>query len=162
MNAQLKPQPFFARETCDTVVDEIQALMEAHYAEVTHHADIPPGCDYEKYRKAEQLGILRIYTVRVASALVGYSIFMVGPSLHYKTSFQARQDTLFVHPDYRRGLTGYRFLQWVDDRLRGDGVQVCYQHHKVLEDNRLNLGPLFERLGYRLIYKVYFRRLDQC
>jgi GNAT superfamily N-acetyltransferase len=162
VNAQLKSVPTFARETCDTVVDEIEALMEAHYAEVNHHPDIPPGCDYDKYRKAESLGILRIFTVRVGGALVGYSIFMVGFSLHYKTSFQARQDTLFIHPDYRRGLTGYRFLHYVDDYLRADGVQVAYQHHKVLEGDRLNLGPLFERMGYQLIYKMYFRRLDQC
>ena len=162
MSAQLKPVPVFGRETFDTVVGEIETLMQAHYEEVNHHADIPPGCDYEKYRKAEQLNLLRIFTVRIAGLLVGYSIFMVGFSLHYKTSFQARQDTLFIHPDYRQGMTGYRFIKWVDDRLRLEGVQVCYQHHKVLAGDRLNLGPLFERLGYQLIYKMYFRRLDQC
>lgn len=162
MNAQLKPVPAFARETCDQVVDEIEALMQAHYAEVNHHPDIRPGCDYDKYRKAERLGLMRIFTVRLHGALIGYSIMMVGFSLHYKTSFQARQDTLFLHPDYRQGLTGYRFLVWVDEQLRAEDVQVIYQHHKILEEGRLNLGPLFTRMGYQPIYTMYFRRLDRC
>jgi GNAT superfamily N-acetyltransferase len=160
VNAQLKPMPCFARESCDAVADEIEALMQAHYAEVAHHPDIPAGCDYARYRKAEELGLLRIYTVRVDRCLVGYSIFMVGFSLHYKSSFQARQDTLFIHPEYRKGLTGYRFLRWADEQLKTDGVQIIYQHHKLLEGDRLNLGPLFERMGYKPIYRVYFRRMD--
>jgi len=157
MNASLKPVAVFARETCDSVVDEIQALIELHYAEVAHHPEIPPGMDEAKYRQAEKLGILRIYTVRVAERLVGYEIFTVGQSWHYKTSFQARMDTVFIHPDYRQGLTGYRFLKWVVTELEREGVEVSYQHDKIL-DGRLDLGPLFRRLGYQEIYRVYWRR----
>lgn len=162
MNAQLKPVPAFARETCDAVQVEIDALAEAHFSEVTHHADIPPGTDWPHYRKCEDLGILRIYSVRVEGRLTGYSVFLIGYSKHYKTSLQARQDTLFLHPEQRQGMTGYRFLRWVDEQIRAEGVQIIYQHHKLFADGRLNLGPLFERLGYQPIYKMYFRRLDRC
>ena len=160
MSAALKPQPVFARECCDTVQSEIDSLAAQHYAEVAHHPEIPPGCDYERYRHAEALGFLRIYTVRVNAMLVGYCIMTVGFSLHYKSSYQARQDTLFVHPDYRQGLTGYRFLKWVEAQLAAEGVEIVYQHNKVLEGGRLDLGPLWERLGYKLIYRVYWKRLS--
>jgi GNAT superfamily N-acetyltransferase len=159
MNAQLKPTPVFARETCDTVAGEIFALMETHYAEVAHHPDIPPGCDEAKYRQAEKLNILRIFTIRVSGVLVGYAIFTAGFSLHYKSSFQARQDTLFLHPDYRQGSLGYRFLCWIDTQLKAEGIEIIYQHHKLLEGGRLDLGPLFERMGYKPIYRVYWKRL---
>jgi len=159
MNALVKPVPHFGRETCDQVVGEIFALMEQHYAEVAHHPDIPPECDTERYYLAEKLGLLRMYTVRVSGVLVGYWVGMVGFSLHYKSSLQARQDTLFIHPDYRHGLTGYRFLKWVDSQLTADGVEIVYNHGKLLENERLNLEPLFIRMGYRPIYNVFWKRL---
>jgi hypothetical protein len=159
MNAQVLPFPVFSRETCNEVVDEIFALMEQHYAEVAHHPDIPPECDEARYRKAEELGLLRLYTVRQDYALVGYWVGMVGYSLHYKSSYQARQDTLFIHPDYRQGLTGYRFLRWVDQQLAQDGVEIVYQHNKILEGGRLNLEPLWRRMGYQPIYHVFWKRL---
>jgi hypothetical protein len=161
MNAQLSPFPIFARETCDSVVGEIFTLMQAHYAEVAHHADIPPECDEAKYRRAEELNLLRLYTVRQEEALIGYWVGMLGFSMHYKSSFQARQDTLFLHPDYRQGLTGYRFLRWVDSQLAADGVEIVYQHNKLLESGRLDLEPLWRRMGYKPIYTVFWKRLKE-
>jgi hypothetical protein len=156
-----KPVPHFGRETCDQVVGEIFDLMRAHYHEVAHHPDIPPECDEGRYRTAEKVGLLRIYTVRVQDFLVGYWVGMVATSLHYKSSLQARQDTLFVHPDYRQGLVGYRFLKWVDQQLALEDVEIVYQHFKRLPDDRLNLEPLFIRMGYRPIYEVLWKRLRE-
>lgn len=160
MNAQLKPSAVFARESVASVRDDIELLLHEHYAEVSHHPDIPPGCDYAKYEQAEKVGVLRIYTMRVGGMLAGYEIFTIAFSLHYKSSLQARMDTLFVHPGYRKGLDGYRFLKWVDREIEKEGVQICYQHDKILPDGRLDLGPLFERMGYAEIYRVYWKRYD--
>jgi N-acetylglutamate synthase-like GNAT family acetyltransferase len=107
----------------------------------------------------EKLGFLRIYTVRSAGALVGYEVFTVGLSLHYNTSFQAKMDTLFIHPDQRKGLVGYRFLKWVEQQLAAEGVEIAYRHFKLLKDGRLNLKPLFERLGWTPIYLMFYKRL---
>jgi hypothetical protein len=162
MNAMLKPldsRPVFARETCDQVYAEIVALIETHAAEVSHHLDIPVEMDEKRYRFAEKMNALRIYTVRVAGALVGYEVFQVGMSLHYNSSFQARMDTLFIHPDHRKGLTGYRFLKWAEQQLVDDGVEVAYRHYKFLEDGRLDLGPLLKRSGWSPIYLMWWKRL---
>lgn len=148
----------FARERCADVRGDLDALLTAHYDEVSHHPDIPPGVDYDKYEQAERVGVLRIYTMRVAGKLVGYEIFTIAFSLHYKSSLQARMDTLFVHSDYRQGLEGYKFLRWVDSQIEAEGVQICYQHDKILPDGRLALGPLFKRMGYDEIYRVYWKR----
>lgn len=162
MNAAVVQQSFartqFAREHFDTVIDEIELLVDAHYGEVNHHPDIPPGIDKAKYQTAEKIGILRVYTVRVDDLLVGYEVFMVGFSMHYCTSFQARMDTLFIHPAYRKGIMGFRFLRWVQQQLEAEGVEVGYRHHKILEGGRLDLAPIFKRLGWEPIYVMYFRR----
>lgn len=157
MNAQLKPldaRPVFALERAATVINEIEHLLEQHYQEVTHHRDIPVGCDFEKYQQLDRAGVLRIFTVRIMGELVGYSIFSVGTSLHYKSSLQARQDTLFLSAPYRKGLTGYKFIKWVDEQLKAEGVEICYQHGKFVKD----IQSIFERLGYEPTYYVYMKR----
>lgn len=133
---------------------QIDHLLEQHYEEVTHHRDIPVGCDFDKYQRLESAGVLRIYTVRVALELVGYAIFTVATSMHYKSSLQSRQDTLFLSAPYRKGLTGYKFMKWVDAQLESEGVQIVYQHGKFVK----NIESIFERLGYEPTYYVYMKR----
>lgn len=157
MNAQLKPVPAFAREVSDTVINEIAPLLEAHYREIAHYQDIPLNVDYDRYLRAEAAGNLRIYTVRVSLALIGYAIFAVGPSGRYMGSLQAHQDVLYLDQAYRRGRIGMTFIEWCDGQLRNEGVQVVFQHVK----DRHNFGPLLERLGYTLMDHIYARRLDR-
>ena len=156
MNAQLKPVPAFARESGADVMGEIGHLLEEHCREVTHHADIPVGCDFDKYLLMERAGVLRIYTVRSAGELVGYWIGTIATSLHYKSSLQARMDTLFLSAEHRKGRTGIQFLKWVETQIKAEGVQIVYQHGKFVKDTR----SLWDYLGYEPVYYVYSKRLD--
>lgn len=156
MNAQLKPIPQFARESSDTVMEEILPLLHEHYAEIAHYQDIPINIDIDAYLRAEAQGILRIYTVRNGIELIGYAIFGVKASIKYSGSLQAKQDVLYLAPAFRKGRVGMRFIQWCDTQLRGEGVQVVYQHVKAAH----NFGPMLERMGYELIDHIYGRRLD--
>jgi hypothetical protein len=158
MNAQLRPVPQFSRETSATVIDEIKPLLDAHYAEIAHYQDIPVNVAYEKYLAVEALGRLRIYTVRSRGELVGYAIFTLAPSLHYSGSLQAMQDVLYLHPWYRKGRVGMRFIEWCDSQLRVDGAQVVYQHQKIAHPA---LGKLLARIGYEAIDTIWARRLDR-
>ena len=148
--------PSFARETSEEVIQEIAPLFEAHYREIAHYQDIPLSVDYAAYLRLEARGCLRIYTIRVGILLVGYAIFAVARSMHYSTSLQARQDILYLDPEYRHGRLGMRFIAWCDEQLRAEGVQVVFQHIKAAH----NFGPMLERLGYELIDHMYGRRLD--
>lgn len=157
MNAQLKPLPRFAREGGLFVIDEIKPLLEAHWLEIAHYQDIPVKCDYGSYLKLEANGLLRIYTVR-NSNLIGYAIFVVAKSLHYNDSLQARQDVLYLAPEFRRGRIGIRFIDWCDEQLKAEGVQVVYHHVK---DAAPALGILLARRGYTLVDHIYAKRLDR-
>lgn len=158
MNAVLKPRTAtYALESIESVWDEIQPLLEAHYVEIAHYPDIALAPDYGRYRTAQRLNKLRIFTARVGGRLVGYAIFFLDHHHHYKESFQAQQDILFVLPDYRGSMVGARLIRYAEDLLREEEVQVVLHHCKAKHD----LGPLFERLGYELMDLIYVRRLDR-
>ncbi len=132
-------------------------LLEAHWKEIAHFQDIALDPDVEMYKKVEDAGMLRCYTVRTHSwELVGYVVYFVRPNMHYKQSVQASQDVLFLRQDLRKSTIGMRLIKHADEQLRAEGVQAVYQHVKAVH----NFGPMLERMGYSLVDLIYTRRLD--
>jgi L-amino acid N-acyltransferase YncA len=158
MNAVLEERRLaFERERMDDVFAEIQPLLKLHFAEIAHYADIPLDPDYRRYRRMEEAGALRVFTVRVLGALKGYAIFCVAPSLHYQGSLQAVQDILYLDPEEREGRLGLKLIQYADGELKAEGVQVVVQHIKAAHD----FSPILKRLGYELQDYLYTKRLDR-
>lgn len=137
--------------------DEMKDLFREHYEEIAFYKDIELDPDEDAYVKLAARGLLRIYTVRDAGALVGYVMFLVRPNPHYRRSLNAVQDVLYLKPEYRRGRTGVTLIRVAETRLRAEGVQVVYHHVK--RTNRV--GQLLARLGYELVDEVYAKRLDK-
>lgn len=145
----------FQREKASLVLTEVRPLLEMHWAEIAAYKDIPLEPDLEAYARIDESGGLRVFTARdEANTLIGYNIFFVHRNLHYKSSLQANQDILYIHPD-KRGF-GMRFILWCDKELKTEGVQVVYHHVKAKHD----FGPMLERMGYNLVDKIYAKRLD--
>jgi GNAT superfamily N-acetyltransferase len=144
------------RETMDQVLGEIEPLLQMHFAEIAHFQDIPLDPDIGFYRRAEVAGGLRIFTARSDGVLIGYAIFFVRQSAHYRGSRQAMQDILFVAPEKRGSTVGPRLITYCDNALRDEGVQVVYHHVKAAHD----FSSLLKRLGYQLVDHIYARRLD--
>lgn len=144
----------FARERFQDTIDEAMPLVTAHYDEIAHFKDIPLDPDHVMYAALEDAGVLRVFTARTdEDQLIGYAVFFVRPNIHYKTSLQAAQDVIFIHPNHRG--TGGKFILWCDEELRKEGVQAVYHHVKAAH----NFGPMLERFGYQLIDLIYGRRL---
>ena len=139
----------------NALVDEISPLLAAHYLEIAAYPDIPLVPDFAKYQRMAQLGLLRIYTVRENSKLMGYALFFVGPGVHYSTSIQAALDIIYLDPSLRGKLVGLRFIKWCDEQLRAEGVQVVYHYSSL----RRNIGSVLHRLGYQKIQDLYAREL---
>lgn len=157
MNAVLRPAAiFYHRECVADVLEEIKPLLMDHYREIAHYQDIALDPDYDFYKASQERGLLRIFTARADDRLIGYAIYFVARSHKYRSSIQATQDILFLHPDYRRGGTGYRLIEFADSQLRSEGVQVVIQHVKAIHD----FGSLLTRMGYELQDLYYTRRLD--
>lgn len=151
----------FQRETLTlSLFEEMKPLLEKHFKEIAHYQDIPLDPAIEQYIGMEKAGALRVYTAREfvngQEMLVGYCIFFVRHNLHYRSSLQAAQDIIFIHPAFRHAGFGAKFISFCDDELRKEGVQVVYHHVKQAH----NFGPLLERIGYQLVDLIYGRRLD--
>lgn len=145
----------FNRESAQVVLEEGIDLLKEHYREIAHYQDIEFNPNVEQYLKLDELGFLRIYTARTnANQLVGYAVFFVRHNLHYSGSLQAVQDVLFISKNHRG--RGRSFIQWCDEQLKLEHVQVSYHHIKA----RHNFGAMLERIGYELVDLIYARRLD--
>lgn len=150
----------FQRETYEDVVDEIRPLLERHWREVAHYADIPLAPNWAAYQQFQAAGILRIYTGREHGRLIGYSIFTVHKGVHYSTSLEADEDLLFVLPEHRKGSrVGLQLMQFAERQLTAENVQLVKRRTKAAE--RLNFGALLERMGYEPIDVTYGKRLDK-
>lgn len=147
----------FQDEKATDLFTEAKPLLEAHWREIATWQDIPLDPEWEMYTLAEDAGHLRTYTFRDHGELKGYAVFFVRQNLHYRGSRQANQDIIWVSPEYRKQLLGARFLQWCDEQLRADGVQVVSHHVKLTHD----FGPTLQRLGYQQVEAIWQRRLDQ-
>jgi lysylphosphatidylglycerol synthetase-like protein (DUF2156 family) len=52
---------------------------------------------------------------------------------------------------------GAAFIDWCDQQLRAEGVQVVSHHVKLAHD----FGPTLARLGYEHVEAMWQRRLDR-
>lgn len=146
----------FNIESAFDIQEEIKPLLKLHYEEIAHYKDIPLNPDFETYMKLELAGMLRVYTVRTTDeeTLIGYNIFFIKENLHYRDSIQAVQDVVFIQKEYRG--RGKEFIQWCDERLKSDGVNVVYHHVKAAH----NFGPMLEKQGYELMDLIYAKKLQ--
>lgn len=147
-------QVVFARERFQDVIDEAVPLLVQHFEETARFKDIPLSPNFEAYKHLDDTGILRIFTARKFGKLVGYCTFFVQPHLHYRESLQAYQTLLFVDPEFRG--FGMRFIAWMDDQLKVEGVSLVHQ----TVTQKLDFSSMLSRLGYEPFENIYIRRLS--
>lgn len=148
----------FERETySDILLDEMVPLWTAHYNEISDKFYGPLDPDIAIYSKMNLVDSLRIYTAREGDALLGYQVFFIGTHPHSRHSIEATQDLIYLAPSARKGLTGYRFIDWCCGELRKEGVQVVHQRISA----RHNFGSVLERMGFELEDLTYSRRLSE-
>lgn len=147
-----------AQYQTESIVDlwaELLPLLRDHWDELAPWQDIPLNPDPEFYGAMEAAGMLYVYTVRVDGVLAGYGIYVMRAHPHSQDSIQAYQDALYVSPEYRRGGIGRGLIEYADQELAKEGVEVVYQHVKKIHD----FGRLLESLGYEYVEKVYAKRI---
>lgn len=142
----------FQKETGKVFEEDSPALYPQHYEEMAEYTDkIKLDPMIGTYWKLYNAGKLEIHSVRDNGNLVGYNVWMIGRYIHAQGSKTASSDMLYLLPEYRKGLLGFRFLKWSLDEIKKSGAQRIIFHVKVTRD----YGPLVERLGAKLIEKSY-------
>lgn len=144
----------FQRESAMVIWEEALPMLRRHWAEMPHDTEMVFNPDASLYRRAEDSGSLRLYTMRVEETLVGYAAVMVFPSLWHTGKIEAAQHSLYVEPEHR-GRRAYRFLQFIEQQLKAEGVRHVKQH---VHPGRTE-GRLFEKMGYTLAHLEYEKDL---
>lgn len=123
------------QETLDQVLAEIVPLLVEHYEEIAWMKEkIPFDPDWDGYRKLEALGMLKIYTARDGARLVGYAIYLVSKSLHYKTTTMAKNDVFYIDPAARGTMASANLNKFAEARLKEAGAQMVVLHIKRSHD----------------------------
>jgi GNAT superfamily N-acetyltransferase len=149
--------PEIQRETLSALRNSVgEALLYEHWKEIAHYKDIALEVDWPLYEDFERSGKFRLFTVRMGNEVVGYAAYFVNHNPHYKSSYQAVQDVLYLAPAYRKAAIGRHLIAYADAMLRGEGVQVTYQHSKVAQP----IDALLVRQKYELIERIWAKRLD--
>lgn len=146
----------FQLEKFSNIFDEALPLFKDHHSEVgCYFDDIEFNPDVENYVKLDDTGYLRTFTIRESSEskLIGYCIHHVFNHLHFCKSKQAVQDAIFIVRAHRG--VGHKFIEWVDEQLKSEGVDAVYHYVSVNHDYSKALLDL----GYFKIESTYLRRL---
>jgi GNAT superfamily N-acetyltransferase len=148
--------PIFQRERPADLWAELEPLCERHRQEISKFKEIPLGIDKAAYERMDENGFLRLWTVRLDGAIIGYCACVVKENPHYTSSLQAHEDVLYVAPEYRKTGIGWRFLRHIDESLMAEGVSLVYRHVKFDHDH----SPLLARMGYVDVDKIMARKLN--
>ena len=144
------------KESYDSVRAEIEPLIEKHWELVAlNKGEIKLDPNWNEYQRLDKAGILQVFTAREGGRLVGYYVLTVSKSIHYQEHFFAVNDVLFVLPESRAGLTGYKLIKFVEEYCKECGVSLLMINTKV----HIPFDSLMTRMGYDLIERVYSKFL---
>lgn len=112
----------FAVERIEPLIPELHPLHELHWAETERYRhEVALNPDYAGMVRAERAGRMLQFTARFDGHLVGNLRAYISTSMHTQR-LMAREDTLFIHPDYRAPWLAVRFTRYALDCLRSVGV----------------------------------------
>lgn len=118
-------------ENLKDCIEEMKPLLAEHYKEVAVYQDkIEFNPDYERYLDMNVLGFVRVFTIRDEGKLVGYSLYLLNPNIHYKDHLYAVNDVIYVDPEYRGSTAAYRLMKLSEKTLKAAGVSVMTIHMK--------------------------------
>jgi predicted GNAT superfamily acetyltransferase len=128
-------------------------LLAAHREELTVRKDIMElNPLVEVYRELEDKGtLLSLGVFDDDGSLIGYSINILAPNLHYGDVMMCQNDVLFLREDHRKGTLGLRLMRETESQAKARGAEVMVWHAKPGS----NLDQVLQRLRYDVQDIVY-------
>jgi len=162
VNLQSSPQPSGRAqleckwERFTDIASELAVLSARQQAEIGEGYE-PYNPDWNRYFAFERAGSCAVWAARsLSGTLVGYVIWLTVRGLHNVTTKFATADLIYLAPEWRGGLLGYKFL-----RSSIDAVKALEPDLVRVETNDLyaagRVGILLKRLGFRRIGSVWQR-----
>lgn len=136
----------FQAESLASVWDEALPLMRANHAETGALSDYHFAPAFEKLKRLEECGFIRLYTARRLGKLIGYQLFVVLFGINYPDNLEATCHVAYMIPGCR-GFTAGKFLLWADDQLFHEGVYSIARQSTVKHP----LAGVYHKMGYRKV-----------
>lgn len=141
-------------ESIENVWEEAQELLVSHYEEIAWRKDkIELNPDFDKYMLLNEGGYIHCVTMRDDGRLVGYCVTIADANLHYKTTMFAKNDIIYIEPEYREKKYGLGLMQYMEAEMRKHGVAVIAMHMKIYAPFK----GLLEALGYEPVEIEYLK-----
>lgn len=147
----------FQIEKLDQFLESAFPLFDNHYQEVVEKTDViklNPNLDI--YYILEKKNILEIHTARDDEKLIGYSMWIVNQHINFKDSLTANSDSLYVSPEYRKGMFGAKFIKWTFEKIKERNPQRVMFHVK----DSVDYSPILKRLGSKHCESTYTMVLE--
>lgn len=121
-----------------------EVLWREHYAELepSHQGRMAMGPNLEVYRALDRAGQLMVVVAREAGEMVGYTVTVIRPHMHYPT-LCGFEDAYYLTPSSRRGSVGYRLILETLKHQRKRGCRKTFWMTKEFA----SVAKLFQRLG---------------
>lgn len=135
----------FQQEALFDIIHEIDDLLKMHYEEVACDQDrINLNPRWDHYRALEAVNAFIVYAARDEGKLIGYAGFFVSPHMQYQDTVVAINDVLFLHPAYRKGVCGMKFIRFCDAEIAKHAEKIVWS-----VKTRIDYSAILRRLGYR-------------
>lgn len=133
-------------------------LLREHWEEIARHKDLLVlNPDWDTYAKLAEIDRLLILEAWAGDELVGYSVNIVVPHLHYRDVLVCQNDVLFVSMAHRATRTGIRLMRETEVEAKRRGCKLVLWHAK--KDSSLDHMLGRERSAYSVQDIVYGRKL---
>ena len=148
----------YQKETVSSFLKDAYPLFDEHHKEVSERQDlIKHDLNVKQFQVMEDRSMLEILTVRDDGKLIGYHTWILFKALHFKSVLTASSDLLFILPEYRKGLFGYKFLKWSLSVIKKRKPQRVLIGIKPKND----FSKILKRLGANHFETTYSRVLEQ-
>lgn len=138
-------------------VAECEPLRQMNYLEVSAKRGDGYSFSEELYNSLGEN--LRIVIAYGEGNAVGYHVAVVTPNPHDVDSLIAVSDMFYLHPDYRKGLSGAELLKAAEADLKAYCPGSSWRTACPIDGER-DFGVLLERqLGFAPLERVYEKRL---
>jgi predicted GNAT superfamily acetyltransferase len=138
-------------------IEQAWGLIEANREELTTNKDLlvlNPNVD--TYCLLEDKGaLLSIGAFDGDDEIVGYSVNILSPNLHYRDVQICQNDVLYVRKDKRQGTTGLKLMRETERLAKERGAQMLIWHAKPAT----NLNALLPHLNYSVQETIYTKVL---
>jgi len=132
------------------IADAIQAneaLGREHYEEIALNKQLMRYApDIDRFKRLEELGVLCNLGVFNDDELIGYSVNIITPHLHYKDLLCAHNDMIFIAQAHRHGSLGVKLIKATREALKARGVRMILWHAK----ENTPLAQLLPRMGCKV------------